>query len=118
MPQQVCKGGKLANFSAALNNFIGPIPVSHKNCRTLERVRLEHNQLTGYIDQDFGVHPNLTYIDLSYDRLRGKLSPNWGECQNLTVLRLAGNMISGEIPNEIVQLNKMGYIDLSSNQFR
>ena len=116
LPQQVCRGGKLTNFSAAFNNFTGPIPVSLKNCRTLFRVRLEHNQLTGYVDQDFGVHPNLTYIDLSYNRLRGKLSPNWGKCQNLTALRLAGNIISGKIPNEIVQLSKMGYIDLSSNQ--
>uniref|UniRef100_A0A7N2MG50 Leucine-rich repeat-containing N-terminal plant-type domain-containing protein n=1 Tax=Quercus lobata TaxID=97700 RepID=A0A7N2MG50_QUELO len=90
LPQQVCQGGKLVNFTAAFNFFTGPIPVSLKNCRTLYRVRLEHNQLTGYIDQDFGVYPNLTYIDLSYN--------------------------SGEIPKEIVQLSKMGFLELSSNQ--
>ena len=27
LPQQVCQGGKLVNFSAALNNFSDPIPI-------------------------------------------------------------------------------------------
>uniref|UniRef100_A0A2N9H6A9 non-specific serine/threonine protein kinase n=1 Tax=Fagus sylvatica TaxID=28930 RepID=A0A2N9H6A9_FAGSY len=55
-------------------------------------------------------------ISLVLSQLRGKLSANWGESQNLTVLRVAGNMIDGEIPNEIVQLSQMGYLDFSSNQ--
>lgn len=115
LPPQVCKGGKLVNFSAAFNNFNGPIPLSLKNCKALYRVRLEHNQLTGYLDKDFGVYPNLTYIDLSFNKLQGELSPNWGKCQKLMLLGLAENMISGKIPEQIVGLRQLVKLDLSSN---
>ncbi|CAK9163738.1 unnamed protein product [Ilex paraguariensis] len=116
LPQQMCRGGKLVNFTAAFNNFTGPIPKSLKNCTSLYRVRLENNTLTGNVDQDFGVYPNLTYIDLSYNRLRGNISSKWSECQNLTVLKIAGNMIDGKIPEEIGLLKKLGELDLSYNQ--
>ncbi|KAJ7949546.1 putative Receptor protein kinase [Quillaja saponaria] len=116
LPPQVCRRGKLVNFSAAYNSFTGPIPVSLRNCQSLYRVRLEYNQLTGYIDQDFGVYPNLTYMDLSYNKLQGQLSPNWSQSKELSFLSVGGNMIVGRIPHEILQMKKLGKLDLSSNQ--
>ncbi|KAL5812660.1 hypothetical protein ACOSQ3_027610 [Xanthoceras sorbifolium] len=116
LPQEVCQGGKLVNFSASFNSFTGPVLVSLRNCRSLYRVRLEYNQLTGILDQDFGVYPNLTYMDLSYNKLQGGFSPKWGECQNLTLLKITGNSIGGRIPEEITSLNQLVELDLSSNQ--
>ncbi|CAL5413799.1 unnamed protein product [Camellia sinensis] len=116
LPQQVCRYGKLVNFTASYNKFSGPIPMSLRNCTTLFRVRLEYNQLTGILDQDFGVYPSLNYIDLSYNRLQGMFSPQWGESRHLTQLRIAGNMIVEKVPEEIVQLNQLVVLDLSSNQ--
>ncbi|GAY53700.1 hypothetical protein CUMW_151090 [Citrus unshiu] len=116
LPPQVCKGGKLINFTANVNHFSGPIPISLKNCSSLYRVRLESNELTGDLDQDFGVYPNLTHIDLRYNRLQGEISPKWGECQKLTMLGLAGNSIGGKIPAEIGSLSQLVELHLSSNQ--
>jgi hypothetical protein len=43
----------LQQFSARNNQFTGPIPNSLKNCSSLTRVRLEQNNLTGNITDDF-----------------------------------------------------------------
>ncbi|XP_028768319.1 MDIS1-interacting receptor like kinase 2-like [Neltuma alba] len=116
LPPQVCKDGKLLEFTVAYNSFTGPIPMSLRNCTSLVRVRLEHNQLTGYVDKDLGVYPNLTYMDLSYNRLQGELSANWGACKSLQALIMAGNSIGGILPSEIFQLKQLRKLHLSSNR--
>ncbi|KAE8647934.1 hypothetical protein Csa_000616 [Cucumis sativus] len=116
LPPGLCTHGQLVNFAAFTNSFTGPIP-SFKNCSELRRLRLEHNQLTGNLDEAFGVYPNLTYIDLSDNKLTGNLSPNWGKCKSLTKLSIATNMVTGEIPKEITQLKNLEALDLSFNNF-
>jgi Leucine-rich repeat (LRR) protein len=61
----------LQQFSARNNQFTGPIPNSLKNCSSLTRVRLEQNNLTGNITDDFGVYSHLDYMDLSDNNLYG-----------------------------------------------
>ncbi|KAL7197952.1 hypothetical protein ACSBR2_020470 [Camellia fascicularis] len=65
LPENLCFIGLLTELGAADNNLTGPIPKSLKNCHSLYRVRLEGNQLLGNISEDFGIYPNLDYIDLS-----------------------------------------------------
>ncbi|KAJ6300837.1 hypothetical protein OIU76_021606 [Salix suchowensis] len=72
---EFCQKAPLKYLTAALNNFRGPVPRSLRNCTSLVRVRLQNNQLTGNLDQDFGVYPNLNYIELSYNRLKGGAFP-------------------------------------------
>jgi Leucine-rich repeat (LRR) protein/tRNA A-37 threonylcarbamoyl transferase component Bud32 len=112
----VCQKSPLHILTASSNNLSGPIPKTLRNCKSLTRVRLEKNQLTGILDQDFGVYPNLSYIDLSYNNLKGVLSPKWGGCRKLVSLRVAANNITGEIPSELGKLEQLGLLDLSSNQ--
>ncbi|KAF7848137.1 hypothetical protein BT93_L2261 [Corymbia citriodora subsp. variegata] len=108
--------GPLPQFAESLLfNFSGPMPGSLRNCTTLVRVHLESNFLLGYLDRDFGIYPNLNYLDLSYNKLRGVLSPSWGSCLKLTLLKVAGNEIGGTIPNELGKLNVLGVLNLSSN---
>ncbi|KAI6704614.1 hypothetical protein NL676_007576 [Syzygium grande] len=112
---QVCQESPLEVFTAAFNGFTGPMPRSLRNCTTLIRVRLESNFLSGYLDRDFGVYPNLNYLDLSYNKLKGVLSPNWGSCLKLMLLKVAGNEIGGTIPDELGKLSVLGVLNLSSN---
>nr|POE51370.1 mdis1-interacting receptor like kinase 2 [Quercus suber] len=93
----------------------GPIPKSLKNCSSLIRVRLDGNQLTGNIAEDFNIYPNLDYIDLSSNNLYGELSSKWGQCHNLTNLKISNNKISGRIPPELGNATMLGVLDLSSN---
>ncbi|XP_043723503.1 MDIS1-interacting receptor like kinase 2-like [Telopea speciosissima] len=114
LPQRLCQGSILS-FLVANNSLMGPIP-DYRNCTCLRRARFDSNLLEGNITDSFGVHPHLYYIDVSYNRLYGELSPNWGECKNLSVLKISGNNISGKIPHEFGQLVRLGVLDLSFNK--
>ncbi|KAJ6877038.1 MDIS1-interacting receptor like kinase 2-like [Populus alba x Populus x berolinensis] len=115
LPRDLCLGGLLVNFSAGYNYFSGPIPKSLRNCTSLFRVRLDWNQLTGNISEDFGLYPNLNYVDLSHNNLSGELTWKWGGFHNLVSLKLSNNNITGEIPSELGKATRLQVIDLSSN---
>ncbi|KAL7262816.1 hypothetical protein ACSBR1_001052 [Camellia fascicularis] len=114
LPQNICLGGSLTELVAS-KNLIGRISKSLKNCKSLTQVRLQQNQLTGNISEDFGILPNLVYIDLSYNNFYGELSQNWGRCHNLTSLKISENKISGKILPELGGATQLQVLDLSSN---
>ncbi|KAH7855685.1 hypothetical protein Vadar_027661 [Vaccinium darrowii] len=115
LPENLCLTGSLRLFTASYNNLSGRIPRSLKNCSSLYRLRLEGNQLSGNISEDFGIYPNLNYIDLTGNNFYGELSPRWGKCNNLKSLEMSNNNISGEIPPALLEAAKLSRIDLSSN---
>ncbi|XP_072963378.1 uncharacterized protein [Typha angustifolia] len=96
------------------NHLNGSLPQELANITCLVRMRLDGNQLKGDIS-NFGVYPNLVYIDLSFNRLSGMLSHRWGECYNLTSLKISNNKLNGHVPLSIGQLLKLQLLDLSSN---
>ncbi|CAL8173350.1 unnamed protein product [Prunus armeniaca] len=115
LPSNICQGGKLINLSASTNYLTGPIPKSLKNCTSLFRVHLEQNQLTGNISEDFGVYPNLDFMNISHNNLYGEISHNWGQCPKLTSLQMAGNNLTGSILPEIGNATQIHALDLSLN---
>ncbi|XP_038715824.1 MDIS1-interacting receptor like kinase 2-like [Tripterygium wilfordii] len=115
LPVKICQSGVLKNFTANNNNFTGPIPKSLRNCTSLVRLRLEVNRLVGNVSEDFGVYPNLDYIDLSDNKFHGEISSNWGRCPQLQSLRISGNNITGRIPSDIGNSSQLHELDFSSN---
>ncbi|KAI4347970.1 hypothetical protein L6164_008739 [Bauhinia variegata] len=65
--------------------------------------------------QDFGVYPNLNFIDLSDNKFYGQLASNWGKCHNLTSLEIFNNRLSGGIPPELAEAANLRRLNLSSN---
>ncbi|XBI77538.1 hypothetical protein VPH35_070622 [Triticum aestivum] len=115
LPFNLCVGGQLQHLAATGNNLVGPLPSSLLSCKSLVRVRLERNNLEGDIT-GMGAYPNLLYIDVSSNKLFGRLSHLWGECYKLTVLRASNNNITGVIPSSIGKLTQLGILDVSSNK--
>ncbi|KAM3196918.1 hypothetical protein ACQJBY_072547 [Aegilops geniculata] len=115
LPPDICAGGQLQHLSATDNNLVGPFPLSLLRCTSLVRVRLERNNLEGDITK-MGAHPNLVYIDISSNKLFGKLSHHWGDCYKLTMLRVSNNSINGVIPSSIGKLSRLGILDVSLNK--
>jgi hypothetical protein len=79
------------------------------------RFRLNRNQISGNISEDFGIYPHIYYMDLSDNELYGKLSWKWEQFHNLTTLKISRNKISGEIPAELGKASNLKALDLSSN---
>ncbi|KAL5767389.1 hypothetical protein ACOSQ2_014172 [Xanthoceras sorbifolium] len=115
LPNDICQGGLLQNFTVNSKNLIGPIPRSLKNCTSLFKISLDGNQLCENIAEDFGVYPNLTFNDLSFNKFDGEISSNWARCPYLATLRIAGNNITGSIPPQIGKATQREVLDLSSN---
>ncbi|KAF7092528.1 LOW QUALITY PROTEIN: hypothetical protein CFC21_095005 [Triticum aestivum] len=115
LPSGLCAGGQLQHLTAVNNKLVGPLPSSLLSCTSLVWVRLERNNLEGDITR-MGPYPNLVYIDISSNKLFGKLSHRWGECYKLTMLRASNNNISGVIPSSIWKLSQLGILDVSSNK--
>uniref|UniRef100_A0A2N9F9Q1 non-specific serine/threonine protein kinase n=1 Tax=Fagus sylvatica TaxID=28930 RepID=A0A2N9F9Q1_FAGSY len=115
LPQNICQGGVLQNFTVNNNHLIGSISKGLRNCTSLFRVRLNGNHFTGNISEDFGVYPNLYFIDLSNNSFYGEMSHNWGRCLKLQTLWVARNNITGGIPPEIGNSTELHVLDLSMN---
>ncbi|KAH0683680.1 hypothetical protein KY290_022308 [Solanum tuberosum] len=115
LPEHLCQGGKLENFTVTSNKLTGPIPRSLSNCSSFKWVRFNNNSFIGNLSEAFGIYPELQFIDLSDNNFHGELSSNWGNCENLIVLRVARNNISGSIPPEIGNVQGLLGLDLSSN---
>jgi len=90
---------------------------------SLGDLRLDNNQLTGMIPfHDFQFSPFET-VDLSHNRLQGKLpSINITDiitcllCSNLKTLSLSNNLFSGSLTDQFTYLNQLVTIDMSSNR--
>ncbi|KAI9349721.1 hypothetical protein BDR26DRAFT_636366 [Obelidium mucronatum] len=69
---------------------------------------LSHNKLTGTIPIEFGSHWKLEKFNLSSNELVGPI-PQFGGCFNLEILDLSCNSLTGEIPNfhEMPRLEKL-----------
>lgn len=75
------------------NAFVGPIPQSLYNVKSLQQLDLNDNQLTG------------------------ELSPNIANWSRMTFLQLNGNKFSGNIPNQVGSLTKLSNAFFQDNKF-
>ncbi|KAH9726789.1 MDIS1-interacting receptor like kinase 2 [Citrus sinensis] len=114
LPRNICRSGLLEILTVNDNHFLGSIP-NLRNCRSLVRAHLGRNNLTGNISEDFGIYPNLKFLDLSHNNFYGEISSNWGKCHRLGTLIVSGNNITGRIPPEIGNSSQLHVLDLSSN---
>ncbi|KAL2897764.1 Receptor-like protein 52, partial [Bienertia sinuspersici] len=62
--------------------------------------------------------PNLVVLDLTSNRLQGKISLEVGQVSKLLVLYMQNNMLYGQIPVQVGNLDRLQYLDLSKNSLR
>jgi len=81
-------------------------------------LRLNNNSLSGGFPLFLKRCQNLVFLDLTQNRLSGKL-PTWISegMQRLVILRLRSNNFSGHIPIEITWLFSLRILDLANNTF-
>ncbi|PQM38777.1 LRR receptor-like serine/threonine-protein kinase GSO2 [Prunus yedoensis var. nudiflora] len=111
---------KLTNLSLYWCNLPPPVisSVSLLNSsKSLVHVELHKNNLNSSIFQWLpGTHTNLVYLDLSKNKLSGRIPESIGQISNLEYIDLRRNSFEGVISEtHFSKLSKLRYLDLSSN---
>ena len=72
-------------------------------------------QLWGYLSSELAKLSNLQTLDLSDNRLLGKIPDEFRDLTNLHTLNLQGNQLTGGIPRDLSGLTNLQTLDLSDN---
>ncbi|KAG5029514.1 hypothetical protein AAZX31_05G148700 [Glycine max] len=82
----------------------------------LQTLIISHANLTCSLPKHLH-SPNLTYLDLSFNNLKGNIPPSITMLENLQVLNLSSNGLKGEIPSSIGDLISLKNLSLAFNSF-
>ncbi|XP_070024652.1 receptor-like protein 32 [Nicotiana sylvestris] len=80
------------------NNFVGDIPETVGDLKSLYLLNISHNNLTGQIPPAFGNLKQLGSLDLSFNNLDGNIPEKLASLTFLSVLNLSYNELVGVIP--------------------
>ncbi|OIS98301.1 PREDICTED: receptor-like protein 51 [Nicotiana attenuata] len=76
-------------------------------------VTISHANLSGVLPKHW--HPNLSYVDLSGNKLKGKIPSSLTELENLVFLNLSSNSLNETIPTSFGDLSSLQNVSLASN---
>ncbi|KAF5750801.1 receptor-like protein 12-like [Tripterygium wilfordii] len=117
LPDSIGRNRNLSRIDLAGCNFSGPIPSSMRNLTQLVYLDFSSNAFTGPIPPFHG-SKNLTYLDLSRNKLKGVISStHWQGLLNLVNVDLQNNSLNGSIPSSLFTLPSLQKLQLSKNQF-
>ncbi|CAH9113070.1 unnamed protein product [Cuscuta europaea] len=106
----------LKKLSLAMNNLTGGLNVRFTQLANLETVDLSGNSLSGRILVDlFQECGSLRSLSLANNNFSGEIPLSLGLCSGLDLLNLSSNQFSGLLPVSIWSLNSLRFLDLSDN---
>ncbi|CAN6196663.1 unnamed protein product [Urochloa humidicola] len=105
---------ELKALSFPVAGLRGDIPQEVWRLRHLEVLNLASNSLHGRLPATFP--EGLKSLDLSGNRLSGRIPPGLGSCAALRRLRLSSNSLDGSIPQQIGKLENLRVLELSGNR--
>ncbi|CAN4116594.1 unnamed protein product [Withania somnifera] len=82
--------------------------------KNLHTVTISNANLSGYLPKHWHWN-NLSYVDLSGNKLRGKIPTSMTEMENLVYLNLSSNLLNGTIPVSFGDLSSLQNVSLASN---
>ncbi|XP_073300869.1 receptor-like protein 51 [Primulina huaijiensis] len=98
--------------SKAIVTASGPSIILN-NMRFLHSVTLSHANLSGFLPKHW--HPNLTFVDLSGNSLKGEIPLSLTRLENLVHLNLSSNSLDDTLPSTIGDLSALQNLSLGSN---
>lgn len=103
------------NIDLAQKSLTGTIH-GIENFKSIIRLDLNNNQLTGEIPVGVGNLSNLISLGLCCNQFHGTIPTSIGNLSNLQSLLLYGNQLRGEIPDSLSNLSHLSQLYLSENQ--
>ncbi|KAK3422992.1 hypothetical protein EUGRSUZ_G03347 [Eucalyptus grandis] len=125
IPSSIGSLCSLVNFDLSNNNLKSSLPeilqrgsetcYSQSSLPNLRYLRLNDNRLRGYLPSWMGQFKNLEELTLDYNLLEGPSPSSLGTLKNLTVLDLGRNQLNGTLPVDLGQLSELDVLDVSFN---
>ncbi|KAI9098538.1 hypothetical protein K1719_025163 [Acacia pycnantha] len=81
----------------------------------LKGIDLSSNKLVGKIPPELGILVEMTSLNLSRNKLDGEIPPEIGQLTSLDSLDLSRNHLFGPIPLSFAQIDRLAVLDLSYN---
>ncbi|WRX12091.1 Leucine-rich repeat - like 10, partial [Theobroma cacao] len=107
----------LLKLSLANTSFLGQLPESFGNFKSLELLDIYDCHFSGKLPCSLGNLTELSYLDLSLNNFSGPIPPSLGNLRQLMALDFSYNNFSGEIPSFIANLTQLVYLSLAANNF-
>uniref|UniRef100_A0A7N2LMD5 Leucine-rich repeat-containing N-terminal plant-type domain-containing protein n=1 Tax=Quercus lobata TaxID=97700 RepID=A0A7N2LMD5_QUELO len=101
------------NFSGSIGSFLGNFSTSLNN--SMESLDLSSNRLAGKIPDSLGRLGSLTNLNLHFNSFSGSIPSSIGNLSSLQVFSLFGNEMNGTIPESLGQLSKLVSLNLEWN---
>ncbi|KAJ8750482.1 hypothetical protein K2173_015627 [Erythroxylum novogranatense] len=87
-----------------------------QNNTNLVSLDLKNTSLLGLLELPIQSHKNLTFLDISDNKLFGQIPSEIGACfPRLYYLNMSSNNFSGSIPSSLGNMNILDHLDLSNN---
>ncbi|KAK8548452.1 hypothetical protein V6N12_061366 [Hibiscus sabdariffa] len=119
VPEELILKDPLVILRLSNNNLSGNVIPAVLNANGAWKLYLDGNNFSGEMSNidvsTFEFPTLLTEIDLSNNKLYGKLPRRIGNMSNLKKLALSNNNFEGSIPMEFCNLNQLVFLDLSQN---
>ncbi|KAL4387008.1 hypothetical protein GQ457_09G000270 [Hibiscus cannabinus] len=117
IPKDVGRLSKLEKLLLHINNFTGYLPPSLMNCTNLVTLNLRVNHLEGNLSTfNFSTLQRLNTLDLGNNNFTGTLPSSLFSCKSLTAVRLASNQLEGQISPDILALQSLSFLSVSTNK--
>ncbi|CAK7324263.1 unnamed protein product [Dovyalis caffra] len=118
IPSDLSHCRKLIKLDLSKNQFSGKIPPEVTSLEKLESLHLQENKLSGVIPDSFSPLQGLFELQLGSNMLEGPIPCSLSKLNHFSsVLNLSYNKLSGKIPWCLGNLDKLQILDLSSNSF-
>nr|GEU81391.1 protein kinase-like domain-containing protein [Tanacetum cinerariifolium] len=118
IPDTLCLWKSLKTFSCHDCNLYGSIPHSIFNLTLLVNFSLSKNHLTGSLPSEIGSQlPNLEWLQLWGNELTGILPPSISNCSKLGYLEMSRNNFSGKLTIDFSKLRDIYLIRLHHINF-
>ncbi|KAI9093894.1 hypothetical protein K1719_026892 [Acacia pycnantha] len=119
IPRDIGKLSKMEKLLLHINNLTGTLPPSLVNCVNLVELNLRVNFLKGnLVDFNFSGFQRLTTLDLGNNNFTGTLPITLYACKSLAAVRLASNDLVGQITPDILGLESLSFLSISTNYLR
>ncbi|KAG0469428.1 hypothetical protein HPP92_016128 [Vanilla planifolia] len=117
IPPSIFELKSLGTIDFSSNKISGTFPVAITNLHNLSKIELFENQFTGEIPNEIGKLINLQEFDISRNQMSGTIPHEMGNLKNLTVIHLFQNNFWGEIPIEFGELQFLKSFSIYFNNF-